>query len=66
MVDDREIGGAYRTSSVANTLVRAIETSDLERRLKIVEADRFACDPDMGPPQIFDAKGCGLFYLCAG
>jgi hypothetical protein len=42
-------GEAGTIAAVVDTFVRAIETSDFDRRLKIMEADLPACAPEAGP-----------------
>jgi hypothetical protein len=44
-------GEAATIAAVVDTFVRAIETSDFDRRLKIVEADLPAC-PQGAPPMV--------------
>ncbi len=50
-------GEAGTIAAVVNTFVRAIETSDFERRLKIVEAEHAARPADA--PEMFDAENAG-------
>ena len=47
-------GEAARIAGVVDTFVRAIETSDFERRLKIVEAETLECA--VNAPEMFDAR----------
>ena len=42
-------GEAGTIAAVVDTFVRAIETSDFDRRLKILEADLPACGPEARP-----------------
>ena len=42
-------GEAGTIAAVVDTFVRAIETSDFDRRLKIMEADLLACAPQARP-----------------
>ena len=52
-------GEAERIAAVVDTFVRAIETSDFERRLKIVEAETLECA--VNAPEMFDARFRGQF-----
>ncbi len=54
-------GEAERIAAVVDTFVRAIETSDFERRLKIVE-DEHAAQPSH-VPTMFDTGLGGQFNL---
>jgi hypothetical protein len=52
-------GEAARIAGVVDTFVRAIETSDFERRLKIVEAETL--DRSVNVPEMFDTRLGGQF-----
>ena len=52
-------GEAAKIAGVVDTFVRAIETSDFERRLKIVEAETRECA--VNAPEMFDARFRGQF-----
>jgi len=54
-------GEAERIANVVDTFVRAIETSDFERRLRIVEAEYAADRTDV--PEMFNTGSDGQFNL---
>ncbi len=52
-------GEAATTAAVVDTFVRAIETSDFDRRLKLVEAD---CSNDPGAAAGMCGAGLGGYF----